>query len=52
MSIQGVFCIPLSFKEGGGYSPPSPSPKSATVPVIIIYNYRNGENVQLLKVTA
>ena len=30
MSIHGVSCIPLSFKEGGGYSPPSPSPKSAT----------------------
>ena len=30
MSIHKVSCIPLSFKEGGGYSPPSPSPKSAT----------------------
>ena len=27
------YCIPLSFKEGEGYSPPSPSPKFATVQI-------------------
>ena len=38
-----VSCIPLTFKEGGGYSSPSPSPKFATdvqmYIAILVYAY-------------
>ena len=39
MSIHEVICIPLSFKEGGGYRPSSPSPKFAIESLYSYYYY-------------